>query len=223
MNWIKANWGWLTVIIVGVLPLIEVLTMINIDFSGSSESWISMDSFTMPGRRPGESSREVSGAHLAVKQTGEWAIRWITIILSMTPFAILTGKKPSLWVRQAAGITAFVYACLHFLFFCVDKGFMETFKDAGFILGLAATLIMFVLAVTSSTRAMKSLRKTWKKLHRFAYLAGILAVLHVVLLEHGDWAPYLIILAIGFILRTRIVKEWFSALRNKGKQQPVLN
>jgi sulfoxide reductase heme-binding subunit YedZ len=223
MNWIKANWGWLTVIIVGILPLIEVFSMINIDFSGSSESWFSMDSFTMPGRRAGEPSREVSGAHLAVKQTGEWAIRWITIILSMTPFAILTGKKPSLWVRQAAGITAFVYACLHFLFFCVDKSFMETFKETGFILGLTATIIMLVLAVTSSTRAMKSLRKTWKKLHRFAYLAGALAVLHVVLLEHGDWAPYLIILAIGFLLRTRIVKEWFSSLRNKGKQQPVLN
>ena len=215
MNWIRSNWGWITVIVIGIIPLIEVLNMINIDFSGSADSWISMDSFKMQGRRPGEESRIVSGAHIAVKQTGEWAIRWIVVILSMTPFGILTGKKPSLWVRQAAGITAFVYACLHFLFFCIDKSFMETFRDVSFILGLIATLIMAVLAVTSNTKAMKSLRKSWKKLHRFAYLAGVLAVLHVALLEHGDWLPYLVILTVGFILRAEVVKEWFRVIRSR--------
>lgn len=215
MNWVKSNWGWLTVIALGLIPLIEVLGMINIDFSGSTDSWISMDSFKMQGRRPGEESRIVSGAHIAVKQTGEWAIRWIVIILSMTPFGILTGKKPSLWVRQAAGITAFIYACLHFLFFCIDKSFMETFRDVSFILGLIATLIMVVLVVTSNTKAMKSLRKSWKKLHRFAYLAGVLAVFHVALLEHGDWLPYLFILIAGFILRTKVIKEWFKVVRSR--------
>ncbi len=222
MNWIKSNWGWIAVIIVAIIPLVEVLSMININFSGSTDSWISMDSFTMQGRRPGEESRVVSGAHMAVKQTGEWAIRWIVAILSLTPFAILTGKKPSLWVRQAAGITAFTYAGLHFLFFCIDKGLMETFKEVGFILGLIATLIMFTLAITSNTRAMKRLRKAWKKLHRFAYLAGILAVLHVALLEHGDWIPYLIILAVGFLLRISFIKYKFSKLRIQRKPETAL-
>jgi sulfoxide reductase heme-binding subunit YedZ len=222
MNWIKSNWGWITVIIIGIFPLIEVLSMININFSGSADSWISMDSFTMQGRHPGEESKVVSGAHMAVKETGEWAIRWIVAILSMTPFAILTGKKPSLWVRQAAGITAFTYAGLHFLFFCTDKGLMETFKEVGFILGLIATLIMFALAITSNTRAMKRLRKAWKKLHRFAYLAGVLAVLHVALLEHGDWIPYLIILAVGFLLRISFIKDKFSKLRNQRKPKTAI-
>lgn len=219
MNWIKINWGWLTVIVLGLIPLIEVLGMIRIDFSGASETWFSMDTVTMPGRRHGEAAHPVPGAHVAVKETGEWAIRWIVVILSMTPFAILTGKKPSLWVRQAAGITAFIYAGLHFLFFCIDKSFIETFKDISFILGLIATLIMLVLAVTSSTKAMKFLRKSWKKLHRFAYLAGILAVLHVALLDHGDWVPYLVILTVGFVLRTKVMKEWFFLRRNRGSLQ----
>lgn len=215
MNWIKINWGWLTVIALGLIPLIEVLGMIKIDFSGASETWFSMDTVTMHGRRHGEAAHQVPGAHVAVKETGEWAIRWIVVILSMTPFGILTGKKPSLWVRQAAGITAFIYACLHFLFFCIDKSFMETFRDVSFVLGLIATLIMVVLAVTSNTKAMKSLRKSWKKLHRFAYLAGVLAVLHVALLEHGDWLPYLIILIAGFILRAKVIKEWFRVVRSR--------
>ncbi|HPR85707.1 MAG TPA: ferric reductase-like transmembrane domain-containing protein [Prolixibacteraceae bacterium] len=221
MNWVKSNWGWLTVIALGLIPLIEVLGMIRIDFSGASETWFSMDTVTMPGRRHGEAAHPVPGAHVAVKETGEWAIRWIVVILSMTPFAILTGKKPSLWVRQAAGITAFIYAGLHFLFFCIDKSFMETFGSISFILGLIATLIMLVLAVTSSTKAMKFLRKSWKKLHRFAYLAGVLAVLHVALLDHGDWFPYLVILAVGFVLRTKVMKEWFVLRRNKRSLQRV--
>lgn len=222
MNWIKKNWGWITVVIIGLLPLTEVMRMINIDFSGSAESWISMDSFTMPGRRPGELPREVSGAHLAVKETGEWAIRWIVIVLSLTPFSILTGKKPSLWVRQAAGITAFAYAAFHFIFFCIDKGLMETFEEVGFILGLIATLVMLVLAITSNTRSMKYLRKSWKKLHRFAYLAGILAVLHVALLEHGDWIPYLVILATGFLLRLHFIKKEISKFRIRKNPETVL-
>jgi len=222
MNWIKKNWGWITVVIIGLLPLIEVMSMININFSGSAESWISMDSFTMPGRRPGELPREVTGAHLAVKETGEWAIRWIVVILSLTPFSILTGKNPSLWVRQAAGITAFAYAACHFMFFCIDKGLMETFGEVGFILGLIATLVMLVLAITSNTRSMKYLRKSWKKLHRFAYLAGILAVLHVALLEHGDWIPYLTILVIGFLLRLHFIKKEISKFRIRKNPETVL-
>ena len=207
MNWIKQNWGWMTVVLLGFLPLIGVLQMIKLDFSGSAESWMTMDSFSVQGREPGELSREVSGAHMAVKETGEWAIRWIVIILSLTPFSILTGKKPSLSVRQATGITAFVYAFLHLLFFIIDKGLVETFREVGYVLGLIATLIMLVLAVTSNKQSIKFLRKNWKKLHRFAYLSGILAVLHVALLEHGDWIPYLIILAIGFLVRIPFIKE----------------
>jgi sulfoxide reductase heme-binding subunit YedZ len=216
MNWITKNWGWATAAVIGVLPLIGIMEMINLDFSGSGP-WISMESFTMRGRHQGELPTEMSGASMAVKQTGEWAIRWIVVVLSLTPFSILTGKKPSLPVRQAAGITAFTYAGLHFLFFCIDKGWMETFKEVGLVLGLVATLVMTVLAFTSNTRSMKFLRKKWKKLHRLAYLAGILAVLHVALLKHGDWVPYLIILAIGFLLRAKVIKGWFYLRRNNQK------
>ncbi len=215
MNWIKKNWGWVTVIIIGLLPLTGILKMINIDFIGGSESWITMDSFTMQGRRPGELPREVSGAHIALKETGEWAIRWLIIVLSLTPFAILTGKKASLFVRQACGITAFVYASLHLLFFCIDKDFMGIFKGVSTILGLTSTLVMLALAVTSNKRSMKFLRNAWKKLHRFAYIAGVLAVMHVALLKHGDWVPYLIILAIGFLLRISYIEQAISNLKKR--------
>ncbi len=223
INWINKNWGWITVIVVGLLPLIGILKMINIDLTETSESWISMDTFTMQGRRPGELAQEVSGAHMAVKETGEWAIRWMVAILSLTPIAILTGIKSRLNIRQAIGVTAFIYAFLHLIFFCIDKGLMETFKEFGNILGLAATVLMLVLAITSNKRSIKFLRKSWKRVHRFAYLAGILAILHMVLLEHGDWAPYAVLLIIGFLVRTTAIKSIVKKLRIRRNPVPAIS
>jgi len=218
MNWLRKNWGWSTVIVIGLLPLLSILAMVHIDFSGAGSSWISMDSVTFPGRNPGDASREIPGVHLGLKETGEWAIRWLVLVLTLTPFGILTGKRASLYVRQATGITAFVYAALHLLFFSIERGFLSAFKELSFILGLTATLVMLVLTVTSNKRSMRFLKAVWKKLHRLAYLAALLAVLHVVFLKHGDWIPYAIILAIGMILRLKFVKEGFVKLRT-GKNQ----
>ncbi len=221
MNWLKKNWGWITITIIGILPLIGILKMINIDITGTSETWITMDSFTFQGRHRGELPKEVTGAQMAVKETGEWAIRWLVIVLSLTPFTILTKIKSRLHVRQAVGITAFVYAFLHLLFFCIDKGFIETFKEFGNILGLIATLFMFVLAITSNKQSMKYLRRKWKKIHKLAYLTGILAILHLALLEHGDWIPYAVILIFGFIIRNTNINKSIDQLRIRTSQIPV--
>ncbi|HBL77791.1 MAG: hypothetical protein A2W90_02215 [Bacteroidetes bacterium GWF2_42_66] len=214
MNWIKKNWGWVTVTIIGLLPFIEIMSIFSFDFSGTG-SWISIETFTVPGRQPGELPREVSGAHRAVKETGEWAIRWLVVVLSLTPFSILTRIKPSLYVRQATGIAAFTYAFLHFLFFCIDRSLIETFEELGYILGLTATLIMLVLAITSNRKSMKFLRNLWKKIHQLAYLASILAVVHVSLLKHGDWLPYAIVLTIGFLLRLPFIKNTIGKLKKR--------
>jgi sulfoxide reductase heme-binding subunit YedZ len=90
---------------------------------------------------------------------------------------------------------------------------METFKEFGNMMGLLATLIMLVLAITSNKRSMKFMRQGWKKLHRLAYLVAFLAILHLVLLERGDWAPYAIILVIGFLLRITSIKNAVSNFR----------
>lgn len=220
MNWIKSNWGWAVTVLLGILPLIGIIHIFNIDFSGNGPI-ISIDTMTIPAHRAGDMPREVSGAHMAVKVTGEWAIRWLVIVLSLTPFSILTRIKPSLYVRQAAGITAFVFAFLHLIFFCIDRGLLKTFEEIGYILGLVSTLVMLVLAVTSNRRSMKLLRKAWKKIHRFAYLAAILAITHVILLDHGDWIPYAIILVIGFLARFPFVKKTLAKAKSNKKQVQI--
>jgi sulfoxide reductase heme-binding subunit YedZ len=215
MNWIKNNWNWLLVVIVGLVPLISIFSLIHLDFSSSADSWISMGKISIPGRRPGEAERIVSGAHVAVRQTGEWAIRWLTVVLSLTPIAVVTGVKSRLHVRQAAGSFAFFYAALHLVFFCIDRSWIETFKEFGFMMGLIATIIMAALAVTSNCKSMRLMRKNWKKMHRAAYVAGVLSIIHLLLLKHADWVPYLVILVVGFVLRLSFVKNKISRLRTK--------
>ena len=100
---------------------------------------------------------------------------------------------------------------------------METFKEFGNIMGLLATLIMLLLAVTSNKRSMKYLRQGWKKLHNLAYLVALLAILHMVLLEHGDWAPYAIILIIGFLLRITVIKNTLNNIRTRRNSVTVLS
>jgi sulfoxide reductase heme-binding subunit YedZ len=211
------NWGWMVVVVLAILPTIRILGMLHLSPGGTGTPWITMDTPEMPlhGGRHGHPGEALTGARMAVKVTGEWAIRWLVVVLSLTPFTILTGIKSRLYVRQAAGIAAFVYSFLHLLFFWMDKGWLETFREVNFILGLIATLVMVVLAMTSSRKAIRMLRRNWKRMHSLAYAAGILAVLHVVLLKHGDWMPYLVILSVGFILRVNFVKERFLSLRFK--------
>jgi len=90
-------------------------------------------------------------------------------------------------------------------------------------MGLLATLIMLLLAVTSNKRSMKYLRQDWKKLHRLAYLVALLAILHMILLEHGDFAPYAIILIIGFFLRITVIKNTVRNFRIRRNPVAALN
>ncbi|PTN08476.1 ferric reductase-like transmembrane domain-containing protein [Mangrovibacterium marinum] len=214
MNWIKKNRNWVVVVILGIIPLVNILSMIQLDFSSSADSWISMGSLSIPGHRQGEAARIVSGAHIAVRETGEWAVRWLMVILSLTPIAILTGIKSRLYVRQAAGIITFLYTALHLLFFCIDRNWIETFQEFGFVMGFIAAIIMAALAITSNRKSMRFMRKKWKKMHKTAYLAALLTIGHLVLLKHTTWAPYLLILLVGFVLRLNFVRskirEWRS-------------
>ena len=85
-------------------------------------------------------------------------------------------------------------------------------------MGLAALLILTPLALTSTKGMQKRLGKTWKKLHRWVYGAGILAVIHyiwVVKVPFGKPTLYAIILAVLLVARIPVVRTWLGGLRPK--------
>ncbi|WP_291963459.1 hypothetical protein [Maribacter sp.] len=97
MPFIKKNYGWIIVTILAIIPMFILSTMFKID---TSNGFV----FTLVenGGKEGMSTLEML-YHI----TGEFSIRWMTAVLTCTPFFILFGVN-NLFVRQAMGIATAV-------------------------------------------------------------------------------------------------------------------
>ena len=121
----------------------------------------------------------------ATRRSGRYALVFLFLSLLPTAVRILTGYGGLMRVRRALGTYAFKYALVHLLTyvgldFAFDWGLiLSTIRDSRFVLvGLAAFVILLALAVTSTDGAVRLLRKNWRRLHRLAYLAGVLVIVH---------------------------------------------
>lgn len=125
-------------------------------------------------------------AEALIKETGEWALRWLWASLAITPLRTWLTMPALLRFRRALGVTAFVYAALHFLAYAwLDKGWVlddiikDTLKRNFIFVGVLALVLMTPLALTSFNRAVKALGgPRWRLLHRLAYVVALLALLH---------------------------------------------
>lgn len=187
MSILKKNYGWVIVAIFATLPLIPLL---NSGFSETEEN-----------------------LNMLYHISGEFAIRWMTAVLTCTPFFIIFGIT-NLFVRQAMGIATAIWSSIHFIIFIWAEGFLETFTQVNYIAGFIAVLILIPLLFTSNRKSMKRLKNKWKKLQQLAYVAIFLSLLHIVLLEK-TWLVYFIIVGVGFIIRIPFVKEKFIKRRKK--------
>lgn len=185
MKFLKKNYGWIIVVILASLPLIPLL---NMGLEGGEEN-----------------------VDMLYHISGEFAIRWMTAVLTATPFFILFGVQ-NLFVRQAMGIATAVWSILHFVIFIWAEGLLETFTQFNYIVGFIAILILIPLFFTSNRKSMKQLKSKWKKLQSFAYLAIILSLLHVIILEK-TWLIYAIIVGLGFIIRLPAIKTRITTSR----------
>ncbi len=194
------------VAVLAILPLFIIFGMFNIEFSnGLSISLIE-----------GAGSEGRSTLEMLYHISGEFAIRWMTAVLTCTPFFILFGVN-NLFVRQAMGIATAVWSILHFIIFVWGEGLLETFTQANYIAGFIAVLILLPLLYTSNRKSMKRLKAKWKKLQSLAYVAIILSLLHVALLDK-TWLIYAVIVGLGFIIRITPIKESIKTYRLHNKK-----
>jgi sulfoxide reductase heme-binding subunit YedZ len=125
-------------------------------------------------------------AEKIIKETGEWALRWLWASLAISPLRTLLKEPALLRFRRALGVTAFVYALCHFMAYAgADKGFVvdDILKDIvkrNFILvGVVALVLMAPLAATSFNAAVRALGgRRWQMLHKLTYAVAMLALLH---------------------------------------------
>ncbi len=145
-------------------------------------------------------------------RTGKAALWLLVLSLAATPANTLFGFRQAIKVRRALGLYAFLYASLHvIIFFYVDYAldFALILQDVGskryVIIGAATFLVLVPLALTSTRGWMKRLGKTWKRLHKLVYLAGVLAVVHYVWLVKSDIRePLAFGLAVALLLLARV-------------------
>jgi methionine sulfoxide reductase heme-binding subunit len=166
-------------------------------------------------------------------RTGKPALVLLILSLAITPMSSILGLRQVIPARKWLGLYAFFYASLHFLIFIgLDYGFdwsllyEAIFEKRYALVGFAALLILLPLAITSTQGWMRRLGKRWKSLHRWVYLAGILAVIHYVWVVKADvreplaWGA---ILGILLTLRIPSVRRWAAnwRIRLLGQQKPA--
>lgn len=163
---------------------------------------------------------------------GLWALRFLILVLAITPLRQLTGKPALLQFRRMLGLYAFAYATLHFAAYLgLDlRGywtqiFEEIAKRPYITVGFAAWLLLVPLAITSTRGWMRRLGRRWGQLHKLVYAIGVFAVLHFWWLVKSDIrepALYAGLLAVllGWRLLRRLRRPTPSAgLRSAPAQQ----
>lgn len=143
---------------------------------------------------------------------GDWALRFLCIGLALTPLKTITGQSWPTRFRRMMGLFTFFYASLHLLVFIVlDLSLSwEAFKDEVpkspyILMGLLTFLLLLPLAITSTRKMQKRLGRSWLKLHRLVYVAGVTALIHYFWLVKADYTePLIYAAAISVLLGMRI-------------------
>jgi len=194
-------------------PLVLVLSLLPF-------AWLAWGAFTDGlGANPAE---------YLIRSTGDWTLRFICIVLAVTPLRVMTKTNALARFRRMLGLFAYFYVVVHLLSYSLfDMGFdiPEIAKDIAkrpFILvGFTAFVLLTPLAATSFNRAIKALgAKRWQTLHKLVYVIAGLGLLHFFWMRAGknDFAEVFVYAAIiSALLGWRV---WNFA-RNKRAPRPV--
>ncbi|MFY0571044.1 sulfite oxidase heme-binding subunit YedZ [Archangium lansingense] len=123
-----------------------------------------------------------------LNQTGLLALILLVASLACTPLKVVSGWTWPIRLRKLLGLLGFAYASLHFLTYAVlDQGLafdviLEDIAKRPFItVGFLALVLLVPLAVTSTNRMVRRMGfPAWQRLHRLAYVAASLGVVHFV-------------------------------------------
>ena len=147
-----------------------------------------------------------------LNRLGFWTLTFLALSLAPTPLRRWTGVGWPLRLRRLLGVTAFCYAALHFSWYLgVDQFFdlqavgADVVKRPFITVGFATLLLLLPLAVTSTDGWVRRLGfGRWKALHRLAYAAALLGVLHFVWRVKADRlkpAAFAVVIAVLLLAR----------------------
>ncbi len=151
------------------------------------------------------------------------SLAFLYLALLAGPFCFIFKELPFcgqyLKARRAIGVSAFYFALLHssFAFFgqlggLHGLGFLSNKYLLAITLSFTALVILGLMAATSFDFMIAKLTfLKWKLLHQFIYLAGILVLIHAVMLgthfeKLYEFIPQIIFTAVAFLLFLEIMR-----------------
>ncbi len=149
-------------------------------------------------------------AEALIRSLGDWTLRFLVLVLAVTPLRVLGGWPALARWRRMLGLFVFFYACMHLLAYAwfdmeFDAGAIaaDIVKRPFILVGFLAWLLLLALAATSFNRAIRALgAQSWQMLHRAVYAVAGLAVLHFFWMRSGknDFAEVAVYAAILAVL-----------------------
>jgi methionine sulfoxide reductase heme-binding subunit len=158
---------------------------------------------------------------------GLWALKILLLGLAITPLVKLMRWNLLMSVRRMIGLFGFTYVALHLAAFfvfdlelsLVDLG-VEIAKRPYILVGMTAFALLIPLAITSTNAMIKRLgARNWKRLHKAAYVIGLLGSVHFLMARKGDQIEPKIYLAVLILL---LGWRAFDALKNRKWFKPAL-
>ncbi len=154
-------------------------------------------------------------AEALIRSLGDWTLRFLVLVLAITPLRVSLGWPALLRLRRMVGLFVFFYACMHLLAYAwFDMEFdvvgiaADVAKRPFILVGFLSWLLLLPLAATSFNRAIRALgARRWQLLHRAVYVIAGLAVLHFFWMRAGknDFAEVAVYAAIlGSLLAWRL-------------------
>lgn len=163
-----------------------------------------------------------------IRSTGDWTLRFICIVLAVTPLRVITKTNALARFRRMLGLFAYFYVVVHLLSYSwFDMGFevQDIAKDIAkrpFILvGFTGFVLLTPLAATSFNRAIKAMgAKRWQALHRLVYVIAGLGLLHFFWMRAGKNNFSEVFVYAGIIAVLLGWRLWNFASKTKQKLAP---
>lgn len=132
-------------------------------------------------------------AEALIRSLGDWSLRFLVLVLAVTPLRELTGWSALARFRRMLGLFVFFYVSLHlFAYAWFDMGFdpaavvLDVIERPFILVGMTGFVLLLVMAATSFNRVIRALgAKRWQFLHRSVYAVAALAMLHFFWMRSG--------------------------------------